>query len=317
MTGAAAGATLGYVAAGPVLDGLAKPTEPECLPGAPNFPTGAVALVGGQAAWTTDFGGTTITARPRPGRKRGRSIDVGGAPVDIAIAPGGRRALVSTGFYDRPGLALVDLRSGGLRRVAAGDAPGAVAFAPAGDLAYVVGGGPEGTLSVVRPRSGKVERTISVGSHPRGLAISADGDRALIALNGGAALAVVDLRRMRVHLIETPAYPGGVAATGAGRALVTHDGLGARSVSAVDLSKRAVVRTTKVGDDPAAIAAAGSKAVVVTRSGRAVVLDGRGKRRRSVNLGGRPEAVAVWRGLAWVADGRTGRLRRVRVGAIG
>ena len=47
-------------------------------------------------------------SRYRRGGKR-RIVDVGGHPVEVAISPGGRLAAVTTGFWDEPGLALVDL----------------------------------------------------------------------------------------------------------------------------------------------------------------------------------------------------------------
>jgi DNA-binding beta-propeller fold protein YncE len=314
--GAAAGAGLAYAGATPVLDALAESADPKCVLGKPSFPTGALA-VAGRTAWTTDFRGTSITARPGPGRKRARSIDVGGAPVDIAISPGRRLALVTTAFYDHPGLALVDLRSGRVRRVEAADEPGAVGFAPGGDVAYLVSAGPKGTLSRVRARTGAIERTVRLGSHPRGLAITPDGERALVALNGDAALAVVELPEMRVHRIKVPAYPGDVAASPGGRrAFVSHDGLRSRKVSVVELRAHRVERTTKVGADASAIATSRSGAVVVTRSGQVVLLDAAGRRRRTMKLGGRLEAVAVAGGIAWVADGRTGELHRFRLGGL-
>lgn len=314
MIGAVAGAGLGYAAAAPVLDALAASNEAKCLRGRPLFPTGAIAL-GGRSAWTTDLRATTITARPRPGRARGRSIDVGGAPVDLAIAPDRGLAVVTTAFYDRPGLAIVGLRSGRVKRVELDGEPGAVALTPEAQTAYVVRGGPEGALTRVRPRDGRVERTIPVGSHPRGLALSADGRHAIVALNGERAIAVVELRTMRVHRIRTASFPAAVAITADGRrALVTHDGLAARKVSVVDLGERAVERTVDVGNDPSAIAASRSRVVVVARSGRAVVLDAQGRRLRKLKLGGRPEAVAVAGGSAWIVDGRTGHLDRVHLG---
>lgn len=318
LIGVAAGAGAGYALAGPVLGAIAG-SEPECVPAPPGFATGAIAVApGGRVAWTADSHGTTITARPGPGFVRGRSIDVGGAPVDLAIAPSGHRALVTTAFYDRPGLASVELRSGRVARSPIAAEPGAVAFAADGAVAYVVGGGPDGTLSRVDPRNGHVERTVKVGSHPRGLALTPDGAHALVALNGDAALAVVDLRkRMHVHRIQTAAFPSAVAATGANHAIVTHDGFHAHTASIVDLEAGSVTRTRKVGADPAAVAASPSRAVIVTRQGRALVLGRRGAHLSSFALGGNPAAVALAGASAWVADARTGRLRRLRIGGLG
>jgi DNA-binding beta-propeller fold protein YncE len=315
--GTVAGVGAGYALGEPVLEALGRRPEPRCEPHAPGIPAGAIAIGPGGAAWTTDVRATTITAHRGPGGRRGRSIDVGGAPVGLAISPGGTLALVTTAFYDRPGLALVRLSSGRVSRVDVGPEPRAVAFAPDGESAYVAGGGAKGTLTRVRPGSGRVERTVRIGAHPRSLAITPDGEHALVTLNGDAGLAVVKLRGgMRVRRIRTPDFPAAVAVLGEGRrALVTHNGFEAGAVSVIDLGKGAVERKVSVGPDPCAVAASRSRAVVVTRAGRAVVLDRRGRRLRSLKLGGQPSAVAISGGRALVVDGRTGRLRRIRVGA--
>ena len=83
----------------------------------------------GRAIWTANTHRTTITKHGRD-LKRGTSIDVGGAPRAIAIAPDGRQAVVTTAFYDRPGLGIVDLDKGKVERVDAGPEPCAIAFDP-------------------------------------------------------------------------------------------------------------------------------------------------------------------------------------------
>jgi len=297
-------------------------TKP-CTPTSPGAPTGAIAVTpDGRTVWTTDARGTTITAHRVRDLRAGRSIDVGGAPAGIAVSPHGDIALVTTAFYDRPGLAIVDLRSGEVDRVDVGAEPGAVVFARDGASAYIVGGGDEGTLTRVDLPSAKVHAPLPLGAHPRGLARSADGRYALVALNGVARLAVVRLgRRPRVaHQIETAAFPAQVAISPDGlRALVTHNGFGARAVSRIDLQRRRVGRPVRVGQDPAGVAFSHSGAVaIVTAAGSGVVtlLDGHsGRRRRIVKPGGAPRAVAVSGRRAVVADAGTGKLTTVSLGA--
>lgn len=289
-------------------------------PSYPPIRTSAVAITPDRRAlWTADAAERTIT-RHRRDLARGRSIDVGGAPLTLAISPDGRRALVPTAFYDQPALAIVDLRGGNVRRSDVGPEPVDAAFAPDGHVAYVVGGGTEGKITRVDPVSGEVGRTVAVGSHPRSLALTPDGEHALVALNGDVALTVVALDRLRVvDRIKTPAFPREVAISPDGeRALVTHNGFQSRQVTLVDLTTRRATQRIESAADPAGVGftRSGARALVAaTGAGSVVVLDGRsGRRLRTVALGGAPHGVAVAGTTAFVADALTGKLHKVRMG---
>ncbi|WP_354701761.1 YncE family protein [Paraconexibacter sp. AEG42_29] len=291
------------------------------MPDPVGFPTGAMAATpDGRRVWTTDLFGSTIATHSVKTLQRGRSIDVGGLPAGIAVAPDGTLALVTTAAADRPGLALVDLGTGEVDRLDVGADPGAVAFARTGRTAYVVDRGARGTLTRVRPASGRVATPIAVGAHPRGLALDPAGKFALVALNGDAAVAVVDLTRGRViRRIATAPFPAQIAISPDGRrALVTHNGFGARAVSLIDLRRRRVVHRTRVGADPGGVAFSRSGAGAVVSgagSGTVTVLDGRtGRRLRTVKAPGAPRAVAISGARGIVADARTGRLTAVGLG---
>jgi DNA-binding beta-propeller fold protein YncE len=318
--GGIAAASAVRVLAGPLAAAEAAAAKP-CTPTPPGVRTGALAVAPDRrTVWTADSAATTITRHSGKALARGRSIDVGGAPLSIAISPDGRTALVTTAHYDRPGLTIVDLLTGEADRVDVGPEPYAVAFAPNGRSAYVTGGGRDGTLTRVDPGTGRVHAPIAIGHHPRGLAVHPDGKRALVALNGDSALAFVSLTRRSVRRIPTRGFPYLVAISPGGtRALVTHNGFGDRAVTPVDLVTRKAGRPASVGADPAGVAftASGRSALVAAPGSRAVMLvDGRtARRRKTVAQPGRPRSLAVAGSRVIVADGATGQLTAIRLGA--
>lgn len=314
---AAAGAA--HVVTGAALGAAAKSRGRTCDPSGPGVATAGLAVSpDARAIWTSNTRRTTITRHGRD-LKRGKSIDVGGAPRAIAIGPDGRQAVVTTAFYDRPGIGIVDLARGRVERVDAGAEPCAVAFDTEGERAYLTDGGTEGTLSELDVKRGRVHRSVAVGRHPRGLAVTPDGELALVAVNGGASVVLVALDRLRVvDRIKTLPYPRDIAISPNGkRAFVTHNGFGAHQVTVLDLQKRREVRRSAVGPAPSGIAfnVSGSRALVaLSESGKAAVLDGRSARRlRVTQVGGSPAFVGVARNKAFVADRSSGRLAQVRL----
>jgi DNA-binding beta-propeller fold protein YncE len=227
---------------------------------------------------------------------------------------------VITAFYDHPGLAVVNLRTKQVVRLDVGPEPGAVAFTRHGHAAWVAGGAAEGTLTRVDLKTGRVHPPIAVGSHPRGLALHPDGKHAVVALNGEAAVAVVTLATGKVRRMRTRPFPHRVAVAPDGRhALVTHNGFGDRVITPIDLVRHRARPPARVGKDPVAVAytRSGRRAIVaLADAGAVTVVDGRtGRRRRTLKHLGAPQAVAVAGRRAIIADGRTGQLRRLRLGA--
>lgn len=321
LGGAVAAATTPAFA-GPLLAARAAETETPRPPDSPGVRTHAIAVTPDRRTiWSADTGATTITAHRGRDLTRGRSVDVGGPPVSIAISPDGQVALVVTAFGDSAGLAIVHLPTREVDRVDAGPDPYAVAFAPDGRSAYVVGGGADGALTRFDTRSWSTREPVALGRHPRGLALLPDGDRALVALNGDAAVAVVALPRNSVaRRVPTPPYPYLLAVSPDGtRALLSHNGFGSAAVSPIDLSRGRVRPPVAVGADPAGVAFSESGAVALvaaTAAGAVTVLDGRSWRpRRVVRRTGAPRSVAVAGRRAIVADGATGRLSAIRLGA--
>jgi len=309
--GGAAAVGAGQLLAGPLRAATAAGPE-QCAPMPPGIRTDAIAITpSGRTIWTTDTTATTITAHRTRDLARGRSIDVGGAPVAIAIAPEAPIALVATAFYDHPGLAIVDLLTGDVTRLDVGPDPRAVAFTPDGRRAYVAGA--DGTLTKVDPGKRHVHDPIHVGAQPRDVAVTADG--VLVSLHADAAVALVTGKRVRK--IGTAEYPHQLAVAGT-RALVTHSGAGERRVTLLDLERRRVKRRLSAGLEPAGVALArGATRAVVTASGtgKVAVVDLRTGRRRSRTVGGTPRGVAIAGTRAIVADAVTGQLTKVRARA--
>jgi DNA-binding beta-propeller fold protein YncE len=317
--GGAAAAGAAQLISGPLLAD-AKERPERCAPVSPGMRTGGLAVTAdGRTIWSTDSASTTITAHRRSDLARGRSIDVGGAPLGIAISPRAGIALVTTAFYDRPGLAIVDLLSGHVERVDVGPEPYTVAFDRHGHSAYVVGGGRDGTLVRVHPRTGRVDDPVDLGKHPRGFALHPDGAHALVAINGAHHIAVVSLVKGKVvRRIETRPFPYLLAASpDARRALVTHNGFADDAATLLDLEHWHVRRTVRVGADPAGVAfsRAGRVAVVAASGARTVtLLDGRsGRRRRTLTNVGIAHSLVIAGGRAIVADGLNGDLKAIRL----
>lgn len=315
-TGAAA-----QVAAGPLLTGIAR-AQPSaaCTPTPRPVRTSSLAVApDGRTVWTADAAGTTITSHRTRDLQRGRSIDVGGAPLDLVITPDGRIALVLTAAYDRPGVAIVDLRSGQTDHVDVGPEPYAITLSPDGRRAYVSGGGQHGTLTRIDHVTGKVHEPIELGAYVRGMALYANGTRALVAVGGESAVAVVDVKHARVlRRIATPQFPTRLAVAPDGRrALVTHNGFGARQVTPLDLSAGRARTPVTTGEDPAGVAfSRGGTVAMVANSGAgtvSVLRTSTWRHRRRVNVKGSPRHVAVVgrRGIA--GDGASGRLTTIRL----
>jgi DNA-binding beta-propeller fold protein YncE len=313
-------ATTGAALALPSASRAATVTPP-CTPKAPGIRTAGLAVTPDRrTVWTTDNAGTTITAHRGRKLARRKSIDVGGAPLDIAITPDGHFALVTTAFYDRPGLAVVRLHTGHVARVDVGPEPGSVAFERHARVAWVAGGGSAGTLTGVDLKTGHAHAPIAIGNHPRGLALLPDGKHALVALNGQSSVALVTLATGHVRHIATRAFPQGVAVSPDGKhAIVTHSGFGDHAITPIDLVRHRAHRPVNVGKEPigGAYTRSGRNALVAVTGGHAVVVvNGRtGHRRRTIRRLDTPRAVAVAGRHAIVADGRTGQLKKIRLGA--
>jgi DNA-binding beta-propeller fold protein YncE len=245
-----------------------------------------------------------------------RLVDVGGQPVEVAISPDGRLAAVTTGFWDGPGLSIVDRETAKVRgRTELGPAPGHLAFTPDGARLIVAGGEQEGTVYVLETKDFTVTARAGIGRVPRGVAPARNGMRAWIALNGENRVVNVDLATGVVRTAtSTPELPDRVAVSPDGhRLLVTHGGRGSSYVSEIHMAAKQL-RSRYVGRLPSGVAwtSRGQRLVALGGAGE-VVLIGRRGRVAHHQVAGAPRGLAVLGKRAWTVDALSGEIQKVRL----
>ncbi|MTD44656.1 hypothetical protein GKE82_10235 [Conexibacter sp. W3-3-2] len=313
--GAAVAGATGLLAA-PAVAPAAAPTAPATIVAARS-----VTVRRGVAIAASRDGRTLVVAHDRRrtialvgrGGRADRLVDVGGQPVEVAVSPDGRRIAVSTAAWDQPGLVMVDpVAARTLRRTDVGPAPGAATFTTGRRARLVVvGGEQEGTLHVLDADGTAVLARHELGLVPRGLAVTADGRAAWVALAAQDEVVRIDLRSGRLtRRLATPPRPERLALAPDGRRLLlTHAGPDADRVSEIDL-RRGTVRRLAAGPLPAAVGYTrrGRRLAVVGGAGQVVVLGPRPRRRA---VGGAPRGLAVVGERAFTVDHLTGAVHRV------
>ena len=222
-------------------------------------------------------------------RPAGDSLQFGGRPLDIALSPDGRTLYVK----DNRGIVVVDMEAWKVRQelpvARGGSSMQGIAVAPDGTRVYLTNAASELLEAVVQTdgslqwgRSMDMPRP-SVGgqSYPCGIALSADGNTAYVALSRNNSLAVVDLRDGKViaqipvgvapfavkvspdgHRVYVSNWGGRhpkqgekTAETSGTPALVDSRGVAASgTVSVVDLQTKRVVAEFEVGLQPGGLA---------------------------------------------------------------
>lgn len=222
-------------------------------------------------------------------RPVGDSLQFGGRPVDMALSPDGRTLYVK----DNRGIVVVDVDAWKVRQelpvARGGSSMQGIAVSPDGKRVYLSNAASQ-LLEAVLQADGRLQwgRRIdmpppSVGgeSYPCGIALSAGGDTAYVALSRNNSLAEVDLRDGKVVAqIPVGVAPFAVKVSADGRrayvsnwggrhpkegektaetsgtpALVDSRGVATSgTVSVVDLQTRTVVAEIKVGLQPSGLA---------------------------------------------------------------
>ena len=172
----------------------------------------------------------------------GESSVLGSMPLALALAPGGRRAVVLLGGWREQGIQVIETATGRIAQTLLQPAAFVgLIFSPDGHDLYVSGGdgdiiyryqwrGDSATLTDSlplgpRPQPGAGAR------YPAGLAISHDGQMLYVAENLGDSLSVVDIASRRVvQRLATGRYPYGVATAPDGSVYVSAWGAGTVSV---------------------------------------------------------------------------------------
>lgn len=166
----------------------------------------------------------------------GRTIDVGNMPLAVAVAPGGRYAVLLLGGWRERGVQIVDIDSG--RVVQTLHQPGAfVGLTFSNDGRWLFASGAhrnliymyrwEGARATLRDSImlGKPDSTSGHGAFPAGIAISPDDRVLYVAENMADTLVVVDIRQRRaVQHLKTGHYPYAVVVDSRGHALVSNWG---------------------------------------------------------------------------------------------
>ena len=135
-----------------------------------------------------------------PPPRAGLAGPVGSWPQKLAVSPDGTTLLVSLNLADSA--AVVDLHDADqIRYVETGRYPFGAAITPDGDVGLVTNEA-AGTLSVVDLTTAAKLADITVGaplSHPQGVVVDADGERAYVALSASDQVVVVDLVDLAVE----------------------------------------------------------------------------------------------------------------------
>jgi len=195
----------------------------------------------------------------------------------------------------------------------------ALLAAPAAAGTLVVANKSDATVSLVDTASGEVVATLPTGNGPHEVAVSPDGETALVTDYGtrgapGSTLTVIDLPGKRVaKTIDLGEHtrPHGVAfLPGGGRAAVTTEG--SKSLVVVDLEAGKVAIAISTGAEVShmvALSPGGERAYVANiGSGSATVIDlAGGKKVGDVVTGEGAEGIAVTAdGRVWVSNREAG-----------
>jgi DNA-binding beta-propeller fold protein YncE len=162
----------------------------------------------------------------------GESIDLGSMPLGMAMAPGGKQAVIVLSGWREQGIQVVDLESRKVTQTLTQDAAffGA-AFSADGKVLYVSGGNEDLIYAYSwRDGSATLDKKIVLGEkkadktgsrYPAGLAVSRQGKLLYVAENVGDSLAVVDPSSRAIQRFSTDHYPYAVEAAADGNVYVS------------------------------------------------------------------------------------------------
>jgi len=120
------------------------------------------------------------------------TLDLAAAPTGMVLSPDGRRAYVANGRD--ASVAIVDLASTSVTKVAVSPQPGGIALDPRGRFLYVASFG-TGRIDVVDTQLGSVAGAIDVAAMPRAIAIGPDGRFAYVT-HSRSSVSVIDLTKV-------------------------------------------------------------------------------------------------------------------------
>jgi len=134
---------------------------------------------GRNRVWVVNSDSNSVSTINAANNTKALEVGVGQNPQTLAFAPDGRLWVANFGSGD---ISILDPATGGLVQSIAlglGSRPFGIAFNPAGTAAYVSLSGSQGVVKL-HPTTGAIQASRSLGSTPRGIAISADSSRVLV-----------------------------------------------------------------------------------------------------------------------------------------
>jgi len=204
-------------------------------------------------AYVANSGGGSVTAIETL-NGFGKTIPIGGAPVDVAITPDASRAYVVDSAGDS--VSVIDTATDAVVAgpIPVGEKPLGIAISPDGLFAYVSNSGDD-TVSVLNTTTNaEAIPPIPVGPEPDGVAISPDGRYAFVAQRGGDLAAIDRTTSTVVTTIADPRGPSRIAiGPRGGRGFVTDAG-GSTVTAFNPVTRSAIGPPVPVGSEPAGIA---------------------------------------------------------------
>jgi YVTN family beta-propeller protein len=196
-------------------------------------------------------------------------ISIGSAPLGLAIAEGGKTALVAC--RDAGTVTMIDLATFRvIADVKTGNKPNTIAIDPRGYRAYVVDSGrsQNGALHILDLRERNVVASIKLGVSPFGLAVSPASELVFVLMGGSNEVWVVDPNKQRViNKIPVGDGPDGIAITPDGKRVFVANSR-TNDLSVIDAQLMRVLITVPIGKMPFGIAVSpDGKRVFVVNTG--------------------------------------------------
>lgn len=245
-------------------------TTTSTLPPLPPSVIAYVALAGSGANVGNGSSLVEVTVSPPP-YNIGSPLRVGVYPDAVAVAPGGRLALVSS-YASNTVTPIVLPTNTVLPAIDAGEGPAGIAITPDGTTAYVTDANAD-TVTPINLQTFKPGKPIVVGNGPQGIAITPDGSMAYVA-DAGAIMSgqsgTIGHDVTPIHLstgkagapIPVGNAPVGVAITPDGSTVFVTN-LNSESVTPIDVASNTASAAIATAGGPIAVAIAHGAAWVV------------------------------------------------------
>jgi YVTN family beta-propeller protein len=202
-----------------------------------NSPTGLAISPDGQWLYVTNGEINNVTYINMSRYRITGTIPVGNTPYGIAMTPGGGTAYV-TNYLDNT-VSIINITNKKVNgTINVGKGPFGIKINPVNGEAYVVNS-EDGTISVIRDKS--VVATILAGDHAtKGIAVTPDGSRLLVANKNSNTLSVINTTTYQViNTVNTGLDPEGIAISPDGwYAFITNPG--SRNISDLQISDNTI-----------------------------------------------------------------------------